>query len=432
MGQTTTNISVDVPIRYCLYCRKSSEAEERQTLSIESQVKEMLELAKKENLQVVEIKREAHSSKEVGQRPIFNQMITEVKEGKYNGILSWAPDRLSRNAGDLGSIVDLMDKKMILEIRTNGQRFTDSPNEKFLLMILGSQAKLENDQKGVNVKRGLRARCEMGWRPGVAPTGYLNERHMDKKCQVRLDPDRAPIIRKMFEKVAYENYSGRKLYHWLKNEIKFVTKNGKNLTLSSVYTIFKNPYYYGKFEYPRGGGVWYQGKFEPIIDKGLFDTVQEKISSSAIRNSESKEFAFTRLMKCGLCNSGVTAQEKFKKQLNGNVHRYVYYGCTRYNDKSCKSGYLREEELIRQFENLIDKIDLDEIGIKQKIKAEIERHKKFQVGLLGLKSKIKVADIDIRNYAKYILRDGTSFEKHELLSCLKSKIIFKDKKISLE
>jgi len=432
MEQTTTNTRIEAPIRYCLYCRKSSEAEERQTLSIESQVKEMLEMARRENLQVVEIKREAHSSKEVGQRPIFNQMINEVKDGRYNGILTWAPDRLSRNAGDLGSIVDLMDKKMILEIRTNGQRFSNSPNEKFLLMILGSQAKLENDQKGVNVKRGLRARCEMGWRPGVAPTGYLNERHMDKKCQVRLDPDRAPIIKKMFEKVAYENYSGRKLFFWLRDEIKFKSKHGKPLTLSNVYLILKNPYYYGEFEFPQNSGVWYKGKFEPIIDKGLFNLVQEKITSSAIRSAESKEFAFTKLMTCGLCKSGITAQEKFKKQANGNIHKYIYYSCTKFNDKNCRCGFLREEELISQLESLIDKINLDEIGIKQKIKTEIERHKKFQSGLLGLKSKVRVADIDIRNYAKYILREGTNFEKRELLGCFKSRLILRNKILLLE
>jgi len=129
-------------MQYCLYARKSTEAEDKQALSIESQVKEMLALAEKENLKVIDIKREAHSSKEVGQREIFNQMLIEIKEGKYNGILTWAPDRLSRNAGDLGSIVDLMDKKQLLEIRTYGQRFTNNPNEKFMLMILGLKPNL--------------------------------------------------------------------------------------------------------------------------------------------------------------------------------------------------------------------------------------------------------------------------------------------------
>lgn len=438
MEQTTAQIrnsqspvAVAPELKYCLYARKSTEAEDKQALSIESQVKEMTTLAERDSLHIVEIKRESHSSKEVGQRPIFNQMITEVREGKFNAIITWAPDRLSRNAGDLGSVVDLMDQKLLHEIRTYGQKFTNNPNEKFLLMILGSQAKLENDNKAVNVKRGLKARCEMGWRPGRAPTGYLNEKHVDKKCQVRIDPKRAPMIKKMFEMVAYENYSGRKLFFWLKNEIVFTAKSGKALTLSNVYLILRKHFYYGTFEYPAGSDNWYQGKHEPIISQDLFNLVQDKITGQTIKTGN-HEFAFTKLMKCGLCGSGITADEKTKTQKNGNIHRYVYYGCTKFNDRACQCGYIREDNLIKQLENLIDRISLDEIGIKQKIKAEVERHKKFEAGLLGIKSVIKVADIDIRNYAKYILRDGTNLEKRELISCFKSQVVIKNKQVSLE
>jgi hypothetical protein len=76
-------------------------------------------------------------------------------------------------------------------------------------------------------------------------------------------------------------------------------------------------------------------------------------------------------------------------------------------------------------------VDLDEIGMKEHIKSEVERYKKFQSGVLGIKEKISVADIEVRNYAKYVLREGTNFEKRELLSCLKSKISLADKKINL-
>jgi site-specific DNA recombinase len=165
---------VIVPVKYCLYARKSTESEEQQILSIDSQIKEMLQLAERDDLEIVEVKKESHSAKEAGQRPVFNEIVEEIKLGKFNGILTWAPDRISRNAGDLGRIVDLMDAGILKEIRTYGQRFSNSPNEKFLLMILGSQAKLENDNRTINIKRGLRARCEMGLWPCVAPTGYLN------------------------------------------------------------------------------------------------------------------------------------------------------------------------------------------------------------------------------------------------------------------
>ncbi|MFH2062863.1 MAG: recombinase family protein, partial [bacterium] len=123
---------------YVLYARKSSEAEERQALSIDSQVKETLEFARQQGLNVLEVKQESHSAKETGKRPVFNEMLAEVRSGKFQGIVTWAPDRLSRNAGDLGAIVDLMDTKLLHSIRTPSQKFTDSPSDKFLLMILCS------------------------------------------------------------------------------------------------------------------------------------------------------------------------------------------------------------------------------------------------------------------------------------------------------
>jgi len=418
---------VAVPIKYCLYARKSTESEEAQILSIDSQIKEMLSMAQKENLSIIDIKKESHSAKEAGARPIFNELVDEIRSGKYTGVLTWAPDRISRNAGDLGRIVDLMDQGLLQEIKTFGQKFTNNPNEKFLLMILGSQAKLENDNKVINVKRGLRARCEMGLWPCTAPTGYLNSKNVDERCHVLIDPHRAPVIKKIFEKIAYEGCSGRQVHTWLAHGIKFKTKTGKPLTLSNLYILLRNSFYYGSFEYPRNSGQWYTGKHIPIISKELFDAVQERIREHSI-NDYGKEFTFTKLITCGLCGSGITADEKVKTQKNGNMHRYVYYRCTRFKDHQCPNEVVREEDLIEQFVEILDKIDLDEIGMKERIKEEIERHKKFQLSLLGEKPKtIRVTDIDIRNYAKYVLREGSLIEKREILSCLKSKIILQNR-----
>ena len=193
---------LNMPLRYCLYARKSSESDERQAMSIDSQIKEMLTIAEKEQLQIVEIKQESKSAKEKGIRTKFNEMLREIKEGKFDAILTWAPDRISRNAGDLGDVVDLMDAGKLLHIRTHGQTFTNNPNEKFLLMILCSQAKLENDNRGKNVKRGLRAKCERGKRPGSPPLGYKLYRDPEKisaQSKIITDPERAPFIKKMFE-----------------------------------------------------------------------------------------------------------------------------------------------------------------------------------------------------------------------------------------
>lgn len=419
-----------IKIKYVLYARKSTESDEKQALSIDSQVKEMLAIADRDQLEVVDIRREAHSARDSGQRPVFKELLEDVRRGRYNGILTWAPDRLSRNAGDLGSLVDLMDQKLLLEIRTYGQQFRNSPNEKFLLMILCSQAKLENDNKSINVKRGLKTRVEMGLWPAPAPTGYLKEKRLDRKCETLIDSDRAPIIKQMFEKVAYEKWSGRKLYHWLKFDLNFKTLNGgKNLSLGNIYTLLQNTFYYGVFEYPKKSGNWYTGKHESLITKELFDLVQDQIKRQFERPEINKEFAFTKLMICGLCGSGITAEEKFKKQKNGNVHHYIYYSCTKTKDRNCKCGYIEEEDLIKQFESLIDKIDIDEIGIRQKIETEVRKIKKFLKVMFNQKENIKIEDADIKNYAKYILREGETNQKRELLTCIKNKIVLKYKSV---
>ncbi len=430
-GQT---LSSTPRLKYCLYTRKSSESDEKQALSIDSQIKEMLQMAQREGLDVVEIKRESHSAKDTGQRPVFNELIREIKEQRFNAILAWHPDRLSRNAGDLGAIVDLMDQKLIIEVRTYGQKFTNNPSEKFLFMILGSQAKLENDNKSVNVKRGLRNRIEMGLWPSVAPTGYLTNPDRNMKCQVILDPQRSHIIRMMFEKVAYEKMSGRRVFKWLKEDAKFKTKNGKFLTLSNVHTILQNAFYCGLIEYPRGSSKWYAGKHEPIISQELYKKVREKMTISKDIIKTNKEFAFTRLMKCGMCNSGITAEEKYKSRIDGSTAKYIYYGCTRYNDKQCKNQYIREEELIKQLLDIVDKIDLNMIGVKQKLEQEMNRFSEFRNKILGatddeIKTQKKT---DLKSYVKYLLKEGTLQEKREVLQSFKSKVLVINKRVILE
>lgn len=417
-------------LRYCLYARKSTESDERQAMSIDSQIKEMLQVAQREGIKVTEIKRESHSAKETLQRLEFNKMIEEIRSEKFNAILTWAPDRLSRNAGDLGVIVDLLDQKKIVEIRTFSQKFTNNPNEKFLLMILGAQGKLENDQKGVNVKRGLRAKCEMGLWPAPAPIGYLNEKRTDRKGYIMIDTKRSPIVKQMFEKVGRDGWSGRKVYRWLK-EIGFTSQYDKPLWLSNVYKILNTPLYYGEFEYPVKSGTWYVGKHTPIITKELFEKTQGNLKSEWAMKYDSKEFAFTKLMRCKFCGSGVTAQEKFKKLKNGSTAKYIYYGCTRSKDLHCKSGYIREEELVTQLLNLIDTMGIDELGLRKNLKEEIERHERFNT-LLGMKSeKVKLHDVDLKNYAKHTLNNGSQDEKRQVLSHLKDQLMLGEKMVTM-
>src|SRR5436309_4765167 len=84
---------------YFLYSRKSTESEDRQVLSIDSQIDEMNAIGARESLPIVEVLSEARSAKEPG-RPVFNAMMTRLEAGEAEGILCWKLDRLARNPVD--------------------------------------------------------------------------------------------------------------------------------------------------------------------------------------------------------------------------------------------------------------------------------------------------------------------------------------------
>ncbi len=416
------------PLRYCLYARKSTEGDEKQALSIDSQIKEMNQIAEREKLTVVEVRKESHSAKESGARPIFEEIVKDIDEGLFDAIITWAPDRLSRNAGDLGKLVDRMDQKKLIQIKTFGQTFTNSPSDKFLLMILCSQAKIENDNKSINVKRGMRTRCEMGLWPAQPPTGYRKVNDRTAKCEVEIDPERSDVIRSIFEKIAYEGWSVSRVHAWLRHEISFKTHRGYYLSLGNVFKIIDNTFYYGRFEFPKGNGTWYDGKHKPLISKELFDETRKSIKSQVIK-SQGKEFAFTRLMKCGLCDSGITADEKFKKIKAGGVNRYVYYRCTKSKDRTCNNPAVNETDLIEALLNMLDVLKLDQVKLTTKLNLEIQKFKKLQAMFLGRKKTDSIESIDLKDYAKFVLKEGTVLEQRSVLECISSELTLKNKRV---
>jgi site-specific DNA recombinase len=434
-----TIVPLEQPINYCLYARKSSESDERQAMSIDSQINEMQRLAQREGLVVKEIREESHSAKLSGQRPVFNQLLIDIEQGEFGGILTWAPDRLSRNAGDLGKLVDLMDQEKLHRIKTYSQTFSNNPNEKFLLMILCSQAKLENDNRGINVKRGLRAKCEMGWRPGVAPIGYKNILTNNRISQIILDEERAPVIKQMFERVAEKGYSGRTIIKWL-DRIGFKTKNNKSLARSRVYSTLNNPFYYGSFEF---GGVWYKGSHPAIVTKAIFDKVQQQLSIPP-KEWHKNIFPFKVLCTCGSCGGGVTAELKYKKLKYGGFTKHTYYHCSRSVDYECDELYITEEDLIQQLIGYINEIKINEKLITTRLKSEIERfhtlrsqvlHQEYLEGNLNQFDYPEKDPVDsdmARAYLLHLLKAGTSEERQLILSAIKTKFILTHRELRIK
>ncbi|MDD3067094.1 MAG: recombinase family protein [Candidatus Gracilibacteria bacterium] len=432
-AQKSSQPSVEIEkVRYCLYARKSSEDDERQALSIESQINEMRRLAEREGIEIAEIRRESHSAKASGKRPEFNKLVSDIRMGLFSGIITWAPDRLSRNAGDLGSLVDLMDQGRLHDIRTYGQRFRNSPNEKFLLMILCSQAKLENDNRRLNVKRGQKTKAEMGIRPCMAPLGYLHQKGFGRNNKAIIDPIRAPIIREVFERVANRGWSGRQLMKWMAGEGNFTTRSGKRANLSIIYRMLSNEFYYGYYEYPSGSGNWYLGNHEPIITKELFEKAREQLKT-APKNWGVNDFEYTKLFTCGVCGANVTGEEKFKTLADGTKKRYVYYRCNNARLNKCKEKYIKEEVIAEQMLEIISKADLSGLPIREKIAEEIRRYKRFAVDVLNQQSvDVKVSDLDIRKHTQHLFLSGKPEERREVLEGLKGKIMVKASKVCLE
>ena len=163
-------------MRYFLYARKSTDEPDRQILSIEGQLAELREYAKKDNLIIVKEFIESKTAKEPG-REKFNDMIAAMEQGTANGIISWHPDRLARNSIDGGRIIYLVDTGKITALKFPTFWFDPTPQGKFMLSIAFGQSKYYVDNLSENIRRGFRQKLRNGIWPCCAPLGYLNDKN---------------------------------------------------------------------------------------------------------------------------------------------------------------------------------------------------------------------------------------------------------------
>jgi DNA invertase Pin-like site-specific DNA recombinase len=197
--------------KYILYCRKSTEDEDRQILSIESQDRELRLVAERENLNITLTLHESKSAHKRG-RPIFNELMKRIEQGEANALLVWQPNRLGRNAYDGGWIITLMDEGKINDIRTPFRSYRNTPEDKFFLQLEFGMAKKDSDDKSINVIRGLKTKVLKGWRPGMSPLGYLNDKTKDRgERDIIPDPERFPLVRKVWDMMLLGTHSVRRI-----------------------------------------------------------------------------------------------------------------------------------------------------------------------------------------------------------------------------
>ncbi|GAB4026410.1 MAG: hypothetical protein Fur0011_2060 [Candidatus Microgenomates bacterium] len=231
-------------MRYFIYCRKSTDSEERQVLSIEAQLAELKEFAAKEKLEIVASLCEAQTAKEPG-RTVFGEMLARIEKGEAQGILAWHPDRLARNSIDGGKIIYLLDTGKIKDLKFPTFWFDSTPQGKFMLSIAFGQSKYYVDNLSENIKRGIRQKLRNGIWPAWAPLGYLNDKNQRK---IVVDKEKAKYIKRAFEMYSTGEYPLAQLRKII-NSIGLVGKKNKVLSVSNYQYMLKNPIYCGIIRY---------------------------------------------------------------------------------------------------------------------------------------------------------------------------------------
>ncbi len=299
-------------MKYILYARKSTEQEERQAMSIPAQIRELTQMTERLGVKIDETYTEEMSAKKTG-RIEFNKMLKNIAKQKDCCLIAWKADRLSRNNFDGASIIDLLEKGNIKEIRTIDRVYNNNPIDLFMLMLDFGIGKKFSDDLSVNVKRGNREKLSEGGWPSMAPFGYVNNK-VNKT--VIVEKQNAKCVVRLFELYSQGNKSFKEISDILHNE-SLRSKSGKKLYPSMLHRIIRNPFYYGVM---LRKGEYYKGNHEPIISKQIFDTAQDVLHGKKDSRKTERFYPYRGFMTCAECGCVLTGDTKKGK--------YVYYFCT--------------------------------------------------------------------------------------------------------
>ena len=357
-------------LRYVIYARKSTTGDERQERSIPDQIKDCVEkVVKVHNLRVIgKPIEEKCSAKEPDIRDEFKKILQDVRAGRIDGIISWHPDRLSRNMKEAGEIIDLLDKGILQDLRFATSSFENSPTGKMLLGISFVLSKQYSEHLSESVTRGNNHKVEEGKYFGKFKHGYILNRY----GELHPDGGNFSLIQQAFQK-RLEGMSQVDIAAWLNatdykvhKKINVGTKDEKIYEYKhlkyiwdkdAVSKLLKDPLYAGVLKY--GDALCELEEFYdfiPVVGVEDFFRINKvasfdsaKLVSSIMANKkkgETKADLLRGMVICGFCgksfSSGLTSKVFAADRETGKKTFYYNYKCEtdgcEFRNKSVRAG----------------------------------------------------------------------------------------------
>jgi len=346
----TDEDNMDNQKQFVAYYRVSSKRQKEEGVSLEAQKKLINDYTLRNDFKIIK-EFEIDESAKKANRKAFQEMVNFVRgDSQITGIIAEKVDRLLRgNLKDRVLVEDLIseqDKEIHLVKEGMVLSKTSKSSQKLQFDIENALARHFLNNLSDEVKKGYDILVSDGFYPHIPPIGYLTK--LDEHLAI-VDTEKAPFLKKVFELCATGEYTERKISETLFKE-GFRSRSGRRVGKSAIGKILHDPFYYGCFKWQ---GEEHRGNHEPIIDKSLFDKVQEVLHPKQKKGNK-YDIAYLGLMTCGECGAGIT----------GEIQKgHTYYHCSKPKGaKFCSQKYVREEIVKEQLLAIVKSVSL---SIKQ-------------------------------------------------------------------
>ncbi|WP_370831422.1 recombinase family protein [Clostridium sp.] len=374
-----------------IYCRVSTIEQAEEGYSIDEQERLLRDWCNRMNYSVYKVYSDRGiSGKDIKNRPALKELLKDAEERKFQMVISWKINRISRKLSDVLKIVDVLEQNNIAFNSYSEQFDNSTPAGKMQFQMMALIGEFERGTIAQNVKMGMCAKAKSGEWCGGRVLGYdlvpIDSQQGTKRIKNRLtiNEKEAEAVRFIFNE--YVNGKGYKAITNQLNKLGYKTKKGNDFSVGSIREILTNPVYIGKVRYNvrqnwsekrrrniNANPIITDGLHEPIIDESLWDKVQAIMESKKGKPSRiyDGEYPLTGILRCPKCGAGMVISRTTNKLADGTKKRIVYYCCGAWKNKGtsvCNSNTIRVEKANEYVFNKLSELLTNEKMVKAIVK----------------------------------------------------------------